>query len=99
MWFPWYFLGFSLRETTLGTGYSLPLLVVFKSQKRHRPVPVIALSSATNVFAPRCVYCVKVPKCLGMIGEEWAPDCFRVSFKLETDLERLLPKARVALKR
>ncbi|CAN0496385.1 unnamed protein product, partial [Ectocarpus sp. 8 AP-2014] len=43
--------------------------------------------------------CAQVPKCLGMIGEEWAPDCFRVSFKLETDLERLLPKARVALKR
>ncbi|CBN77385.1 conserved unknown protein [Ectocarpus siliculosus] len=41
----------------------------------------------------------EVPKCLGMIGEEWAPDCFRISFKLETDLERLLPKARAALKR
>lgn len=42
---------------------------------------------------------VQVPKCLGMIRAEWAPDCFRVSFKLETDLERLLPKARVALKK
>eukprot|EP00752_Nemacystus_decipiens_P007017 g6295.t1 len=41
----------------------------------------------------------QVPKCLGMIGAEWAPDCFRVSFKLETDLERLLPKARVALEK
>ncbi|CAN0335771.1 unnamed protein product, partial [Ectocarpus sp. 4 AP-2014] len=41
----------------------------------------------------------EVPKCLGMIGKEWAPDCFRVSFKLETDLDRLLPKARAALKR
>lgn len=43
--------------------------------------------------------CVQVPKCLGMIGEEWAPHCFRVSFKLETDHERLLPKARVALEK
>lgn len=43
--------------------------------------------------------CGQVPKCLGMIGAEWAPDCFRVSFKLETDHERLLPKARVALER
>eukprot|EP00903_Cladosiphon_okamuranus_P009625 g9161.t1 len=41
----------------------------------------------------------QVPKCLGMIGAEWAPDSFRVSFKLETDLERLLPKARVALEK
>ncbi|CAM9761974.1 unnamed protein product [Hapterophycus canaliculatus] len=41
----------------------------------------------------------EVPKCLGMIREEWAPNSFRVSFKLETDHERLLPKARVALEK
>ncbi|CAM9631973.1 unnamed protein product [Pylaiella littoralis] len=40
-----------------------------------------------------------VPKCLGMIRAEWAPDCYRVSFKLETDLERLMPKARAALQK
>ncbi|CAN0529679.1 unnamed protein product, partial [Laminaria digitata] len=34
-----------------------------------------------------------------MIGGDWAPDCFRVSFKLETDHSRLLPKARAALTR
>lgn len=52
---------------------------------------------AFTSFPARCS--VQVPKCLGMIGAEWAPDCFRVSFKLETDLDRLLPKARVALER
>ncbi|CAM9874598.1 unnamed protein product [Scytosiphon promiscuus] len=41
----------------------------------------------------------EVPKCLGMISEEWAPESFRVSFKLETDHERLLPKARAAERR
>lgn len=41
----------------------------------------------------------QVPKCLGMIGAEWATECFRVSFKLETDHERLLPRATAALEK
>jgi DNA / pantothenate metabolism flavoprotein len=38
-----------------------------------------------------------VPKCLALLRARWAPQCFLVSFKLETDPALLLPKARAAL--
>lgn len=39
----------------------------------------------------------QVPKCLGLLRNEWAPDAFHVSFKLETDEELLLKKAKAAI--
>ncbi|CAM9596546.1 unnamed protein product, partial [Discosporangium mesarthrocarpum] len=42
---------------------------------------------------------VNVPKCLGLVRQDWAPEAFCVSFKLETDRERLLAKARASLER
>ncbi len=39
----------------------------------------------------------KVPKCLGMIRDFWAPHCFCVSFKLETDRDILRGKSKDAL--
>lgn len=40
-----------------------------------------------------------VPKCLGLLRLKWAPaNTFIVSFKLETDVELLIPKSRVAIK-
>ena len=38
-----------------------------------------------------------VPKCLGLLRSQWAPRAFFVSFKLETDEEILLQKAKGAL--
>lgn len=40
---------------------------------------------------------VSVPKCLGRLCNEWAPDAFHVSFKLETDERILYKKARAAI--
>ncbi len=39
----------------------------------------------------------KVPKCLGMIRDIWAPHCFCISFKLETDHDILRDKSKDAL--
>lgn len=39
----------------------------------------------------------QVPKLLGHIKHEWAPDAFLVSFKLETDHELMVPKSRRAI--
>ncbi|RDB30583.1 Uncharacterized protein C4B3.18 [Hypsizygus marmoreus] len=41
----------------------------------------------------------QVPKILKPMVDEWTPDGFIVSFKLETDGDLLIPKARVALER
>ncbi|KAN0065688.1 Phosphopantothenate--cysteine ligase cab2 [Thecaphora frezii] len=41
----------------------------------------------------------QVPKVLKPMVEQWAPEGFVVSFKLETDPELLIPKARAALER
>lgn len=38
-----------------------------------------------------------VPKCLPLLRREWAPHAFLVSFKLETDPEMLMQKARAAV--
>ncbi|KAK2178912.1 hypothetical protein NP493_525g06082 [Ridgeia piscesae] len=40
-----------------------------------------------------------VPKMLQPLVTEWSPDAYVVSFKLETDQDLLIPKARKALKR
>ena len=39
----------------------------------------------------------QVPKLLGPLRKEWAPQAFIVSFKLETDPEQLIPKAQLSL--
>lgn len=39
----------------------------------------------------------QVPKMLGSLTNTWAPDAFVVSFKLETDVELLIPKAQQAI--
>ena len=39
----------------------------------------------------------QVPKMLGKLTKEWAPDCFMVSFKLETDMDLVISKARAAI--
>lgn len=39
-----------------------------------------------------------VPKLIHVIAENWAPQAFTVSFKLETDPGLLLPKAQTALR-
>lgn len=41
----------------------------------------------------------QVPKLLRSIVQEWAPDAFVVSFKLETDDDLIIPKAEAALER
>ncbi len=41
----------------------------------------------------------KVPKCLSIIRDFWAPHCFCVSFKLETDFNVLRDKAKDALRK
>jgi len=41
----------------------------------------------------------QVPKILKPIRDEWTPEAFIVSFKLETDMKILVPKARTALER
>ncbi|KAJ3560442.1 hypothetical protein NP233_g10838 [Leucocoprinus birnbaumii] len=41
----------------------------------------------------------QVPKILKPMVDEWSPDGYIVSFKLETDQELLIPKARAALER
>ncbi|KAI5120101.1 hypothetical protein M0805_001257 [Coniferiporia weirii] len=41
----------------------------------------------------------QVPKILKTMVDEWTPEGFIVSFKLETDLALLIPKARAALER
>ena len=38
-----------------------------------------------------------MPKLLGPLRKEWAPEAFIVSFKLETDPEQLIPKAQLSL--
>ena len=38
-----------------------------------------------------------MPKLLGPLRKEWAPQAFIVSFKLETDPDQLIPKARLSL--
>ncbi|CAN8075996.1 unnamed protein product [Agarophyton chilense] len=38
-----------------------------------------------------------VPKCLGLLRQQWAPEAFIASFKLETDPEILEEKSKVAL--
>jgi hypothetical protein len=40
-----------------------------------------------------------VPKCLPLLRSQWAPSCFCVSFKLETNETILMEKARGALER
>jgi DNA / pantothenate metabolism flavoprotein len=39
----------------------------------------------------------QVPKCLGLLRNDWAPAAFHVSFKLETDEQLLLHKAKAAI--
>lgn len=39
----------------------------------------------------------QVPKCLGLLRNEWAPAAFHVSFKLETDEQLLLEKSKAAI--
>lgn len=39
-----------------------------------------------------------VPKCLGLLRNEWAPRAFHVSFKLETDEDLLISKAQKSIK-
>lgn len=39
----------------------------------------------------------QVPKMLGKLRNEWAPDAFMISFKLETDHSLVVPKARKAI--
>lgn len=39
----------------------------------------------------------QVPKCLDLLRNEWAPDAFHVSFKLETDEQLLLKKSKAAI--
>jgi phosphopantothenate-cysteine ligase len=41
----------------------------------------------------------QVPKLLGRIKNEWAPDAFLVSFKLETDPSLVIPKAQKAIEK
>lgn len=41
----------------------------------------------------------QVPKVLKPMVQQWAPEGFVVSFKLETDMDLLLPKASAALRR
>lgn len=41
----------------------------------------------------------QVPKLLGRIKNEWAPDAFLVSFKLETDAALVVPKAQKAIEK
>jgi hypothetical protein len=36
---------------------------------------------------------LQVPKMLGALRSEWAPEAFLVSFKLETDISLLISKA------
>lgn len=38
-----------------------------------------------------------VPKCLGLLRNEWAPRAFHVSFKLETDEDLLISKAQKSI--
>ena len=38
-----------------------------------------------------------VPKCLPLLTQEWAPQAFHVSFKLETDKDILIKKAQAAI--
>lgn len=38
-----------------------------------------------------------MPKLLGPLRKEWAPQAFIVSFKLETDSDQLVPKAQLSL--
>jgi hypothetical protein len=39
----------------------------------------------------------QVPKCLGALRSEWAPEAFHVSFKLETDEQLLLNKSKQSI--
>ncbi|KAI0565157.1 DNA/pantothenate metabolism flavoprotein [Gracilaria domingensis] len=39
----------------------------------------------------------RVPKCLGLLRQEWAPEAFIASFKLETDSDLLVKKSKAAL--
>lgn len=40
-----------------------------------------------------------VPKCLGLLKSQWAPQCYLVSFKLETDSSLLVSKAHQAIEK
>ncbi len=53
---------------------------------------------ATHKLQEWCSEVQKVPKCLSMIRDFWAPHCFSVSFKLETDFNILGDKAKDALR-
>lgn len=44
------------------------------------------------------IHMEQVPKVLGVLVKEWAPDAFTVSFKLETDDNLLIPKAQKSLR-
>jgi phosphopantothenoylcysteine synthetase/decarboxylase len=41
----------------------------------------------------------QVPKCLGLLRNEWAPTALHVSFKLETDEQLLLQKSKASITR
>ncbi len=58
---------------------------------------------ATSCYACTCMWqlatlimgvmtCRQVPKMLGLLGQQWAPEAFVISFKLETDESLLIAK-------
>ena len=60
------------------------------------PLSLISHTSLKNSCAEQ-IHLDGVPKMLGALRRDWAPEMFNVSFKLETDEAILLKKARGAI--
>ncbi|CAI9302937.1 unnamed protein product [Lactuca saligna] len=63
------------------------------------PWETMVVHKIQSASGPLDMRLAQVPKMLSVLRNEWAPQAFCVSFKLETDKEILLEKADTALKR
>lgn len=63
------------------------------------PWESMAVHKIQSASGPLDMRLVQVPKMLLVLTKEWAPMAFCISFKLETDIDILLKKANMALKK
>ncbi|KAM7514622.1 hypothetical protein LguiA_004205 [Lonicera macranthoides] len=63
------------------------------------PWESMAVHKIQSASGPLDMQLVQVPKMLSVLREEWDPEAFCISFKLETDMNILLKKADAALKK
>ncbi|KAK4526519.1 hypothetical protein GAYE_SCF25G4435 [Galdieria yellowstonensis] len=73
--------------------------VPYSALPEHKISPDYKEEDNPSSHQPYILKLEQVPKCLGLLKSNWAPDAYVVAFKLETDIHVLLEKAKKSIDR